>query len=122
MSLTWSLSGINNYQEVCFEPDPTQPGKTIMCDKTNTIIWYTMITGIGDIKNEKEAEEYYRRYRMFKFVTVPAVNDYFELDDVKRHIGLKTNVLRESSAKFNAKLIRWAQDRFEREERQRKSA
>lgn len=83
MSLNWDLKSVNNMEQVCF------PGGK-MSDVTNNLIWATVITNLGEI-TEENAEEFYHR---LQFSGNCSKNDWSDitLENVKAHIGLKTNV------------------------------
>jgi len=96
MALTYDLSTIKDYKTVCF--DEGEDGG--MKPATHSIIFATMAVGIGDL-TEKNAPEFYARLHLYermvgaflvkmddgKRVDVP-----FTPEDVRAHIGLRTNV------------------------------
>lgn len=64
---------------------------------TNNLIWATMAVSMGSI-TEKNYEEFYRRMIVVGRLTTPPYQ--VTLADVKRRIGLSTNVSTETPTKF----------------------
>lgn len=120
MPITWNLTGIANSDEVCFAPAPEdiprdgiKAGEPIMRPVTNALIWATMSTGIGQIKDAAEADAFYVRLRLFEQMTGALLHmpdaaapggfrdRMITRAEVHAHIGLKTNVFpRETDAKW----------------------
>lgn len=107
MSLDYKLSKIANYKELLATEGERKGGPNVMLE---TLIFSCMAVGMGEIKNEADAVEFYSRLSFFE-KTGSALRSkatgegiepvYFTLDEVKRCIGLSTNVFpKESSAKF----------------------
>jgi hypothetical protein len=92
MALTYDLSKVKDRQQ--FFPD-TESGD--LNPVTTTIIFGTMITGIGEL-TEQNAPEFYARLHLAEQLRGPlAYNGHGEPititpQYVKGHIGLKTNV------------------------------
>jgi hypothetical protein len=105
MSLDWDATKVKDYDKL------TDRERAIM----DTLIWYTIGTGIGDI-TEKTAPEFYARIKVREklFDTMSSVNGepfFIKPEHVKRFIGLKTNVFpKESVSKFAAKVIQRAHE------------
>lgn len=113
MSLNWDISKVKNWEELYdkgtwkndfeFEPDPKGKEKRLQT-RTDALIWVTMSVGMGQI-TEKNHEEFFKRvafletigsaYRMRGGKPVK-----YTLEDIKRHIGLSTNVSTETQAKW----------------------
>jgi hypothetical protein len=113
MSLNWSLTKIENYEDLCWKPALDEDGKQIIDSDgdprvriepiTDCLIWGTMVVEIGKI-TEKTYEEFHRRLVEAHEVGIcPSINYYDEqtkkwrvriptLEEVKLHIGLSTNV------------------------------
>jgi len=91
MSLDYDLRDMKD-REVHFPPN-TEHTEIVgsLNLKVSAMIWATIATGIGDIKDETDADEFYVRYvywhRLFGNGEVP-----FTRQDVRRAVGLKTNV------------------------------
>jgi len=111
MSLNWDLSAVKNMEEVCFvERDGEDGPGRYLNGITNSIIWGCLIVGIGTI-TEKGWEEWHLRYTLADRANGPYVKKGGEAyrltrEDVKAHIGLKTNVFpKENDAKFLKKIM-----------------
>jgi hypothetical protein len=83
MSLNYDLTRVQNRDK------DTDKGWNI----TQSIIFATMSVGIGEI-TEENVHEFWMRYSIF------AANPYFTVEDVRNHIGLKTNVSTITRHKF----------------------
>lgn len=99
MSLNWDLTKIENYQELCWLPDPTEenPKQTRLNPVTESLIWATMAVDIGRL-TEKNLDEF--AYRVFfyerafqSFMNKGGEPEYLTYEDIKAHIGLSTNVI-----------------------------
>jgi hypothetical protein len=102
MPLTWDTAEIENYEEVCFmhaEADMPahgiEAGDRMLNPVTNALIWASLGTGIGKIK-DTNAAEVYARIRLIEALHGPLLyrpgsKDGITLDDVRKHIGLTTN-------------------------------
>lgn len=97
MSLDWKLTGIADYEKLCWEYND-EGERTRLNPVTDAIIWYMMFTDIGWELTAKNADEFYKRIQFFN-----ALNDSIitygdgkprtiTLDEVKAHIGLHVNV------------------------------
>lgn len=105
MSLDFDLTGIENYETVCWVE--TEHGKR-MNPLTEGIIFMTMSTGIGEI-TEKDVVEFWARARVWDTMLGVAPDACVTLDQVRAHIGLKTNVFpRESEAKWSQRIREYA--------------
>jgi hypothetical protein len=94
MSLDYSFKNIDGYEELCYEGDDLSP-------VTKALVFATMSTHIGEI-TEKSYEEFYARLHTFEKLHGPFVSysdgpKHITLDQVKAHIGLKTNVFPEKT-------------------------
>jgi hypothetical protein len=142
MALNWNIGRIRDYTTVCFDrrvfdtpeeaealargadwytdPDDAS-GRTVkrMSVTTDALIWASLLVGLPEI-TEKNAERWHRRV-----AAVEATNKayrrgpdgepvYFSLDEVKAHVGLTTNVSRETDVKFRSKVKRWEAEKAAR--------
>ncbi len=87
MALNWDLSKIKNRAEI-------QKGNEAAI--TDQMIWFTMFAGIGEI-TEANAGEFYARVHLIEklsgaFLYRDKEPMYITPADVRRRIGLKTNV------------------------------
>ena len=136
MSLDWNIGRIRDYRTVCYDrrtfdtpeeaealartadwyTDPDDAtGRTAkrMSVTTGALIWASLLVGLPEI-TEANAERWHRRV-----AAVEATNTayrrgpdgepvYFTMEEVKAHVGLTTNVSRETDVKFRTKVKRWA--------------
>lgn len=95
MAINWDIRDVNNHDEVCLYLDGEE--KCIK-NTTRAIIFGCLATGIGEI-TEKNWSEWYARYKFW--CQAAALGTMITAQDVKNHIGLKTNVFpKETRAKF----------------------
>jgi hypothetical protein len=109
MALTWELSKIKDYKNVCWIDDK-ETGERRMNPVTEVLIWGTMSIGIGQF-TDKNIDEVAARFRVMErihgaFLYKPAEgggkNDWYLSDeDFIKHIGLWCNVSDETR-------VRWA--------------
>jgi hypothetical protein len=87
MALNWNIEKCKDY-------------KSLTTDKeypiTDSLIWGTLMVGIGDI-TEKNFKEFYARFNLMQrltgaFLTRNGKPYYITLEDIQRRIGLSTNV------------------------------
>jgi hypothetical protein len=111
MSLDWDLTKIKNSEEVCWEKN--EDGTDKLNPVTESLIWLTMGIGIGNI-TEDNASEVYCRVAMYeklfgtmlsywkdsKKVSVPITPE-----DIHNHIGLSTNVGKETDAAWRKRIV-----------------
>jgi hypothetical protein len=114
MSLDWNISEIKDHETMCFE-DRIHAGRKKSCLSavTESIIWYTIGVGLGEI-TEKNIEEWMFRMKCID-LTIGALLTVCEddgpkyvaisEDTVRKHIGLKTNVTNESRSKWWKKFM-----------------
>ena len=118
MSLDWDLRGIANHETVCWVPTgetkPDGSPRVTMKGVTNAIIWATIFVDIGRI-TEKNYREFYARIQFFVKLRGPFCDDgdLPTLEDVKQHVGLRTNVADLTTAQFMKRIG----DLFMREQR-----
>lgn len=98
MSLNWDLTAIADNEKVCWIENTD--GTVALNPVTNALIWASLMTNIGEI-TDKTAPEVYARAHMYEQVHGAWLSRYqdgerierpFTKEDVRQHIGLKTNV------------------------------
>ena len=111
MSLDWNLTKINNNIEVCWEKN--EDGTDKLNPVTESLIWLTMGIGMGSITEENQSD-FYCRVAMYeklfgtmlsywkdsKKVSVPITPE-----DIHNHIGLTTNVSKDTDASFRKRIV-----------------
>lgn len=114
MSLSFDLTNVKDYEEVCFEE--TENGREQRA-VTQALIFHAMGAGIGEI-TEETANEFYARVNAREKLHGPMVHTpddedptgwspyFITREDVEAHIGLTTNVYpREARASWALRLI-----------------
>ncbi len=91
MPLNYDLTKINNFEELLNESNQLK-------QPYNTIVFATMIVGMGEI-TEKNYNKFYNRLNVVERINGAFLRDsvtrnetYIQEEDIKRMIGLKTNV------------------------------
>jgi hypothetical protein len=96
MSLNWNIKSVKDCKTTCYignEDDRT------LNPTTETLIWATMIVGIGDL-SQKNAEEFWFRLAIYeklhgglrrKWEGLNVEPVFFTAKDVQDHVGLHTN-------------------------------
>lgn len=111
MSLNWDLTKIKNYKELCWEKN--EDDASILNPVTESLIWLTMGIGIGNI-TEDNASEVYCRVAMYEklFGTMLSywkdskkVSVAITPEDIYNHIGLSTNVSKETDAAWRKRTV-----------------
>jgi hypothetical protein len=104
MSLNWNLKDIVDFEKVCWQEDKS------INPITEGLVFRTMAVSLGEI-TEKNANEFWERSFMASIALgrMPissfteeyglTLRDY-TLEEITRHIGLKTNVSNKSRAGF----------------------
>ena len=133
MSLDWTINTIDNYMEACWEPisDDYQPSyDETTCEEdgkrhklrsvTQALIFATMAIGIGTI-TMKNLHEVQVRLELWQDVVGALLTRAtgkglkpvrVTAEDVARHVGLSTNVYRDSWSVFYKKLRQVAERRI----------
>lgn len=111
MSLTWDLTKIKDYKELCWIPDTVEgnPEQVRINPVTESLIWTTITVGMGFIE-EKNLDEF--AYRLFFYEQAFGASLYREgkdrfitYEEIKAHIGLRTNVYpTETRAKWEKRM------------------
>lgn len=121
MSLNFELKDIENHETLCFmeaesdAPDGSyQKGERIMNPKTRAIIWLTLGCGIGVI-DDKSWQDFYARAALLEKVDGCFVrklggdNKWIDQpltpEDIYAHRGLRTNVTKETDAKWAKRIF-----------------
>ncbi len=143
MSLNWELKNIKDYEKVCWHPateaerkkewthatfreDPKTKKLTRLDGVTNAIIWRTMSVDIGDI-TEKNYREFFVRSKVYSALhgaDCPMMrrkegtkDDWegadFTLEEIKKHIGLHTNVINTTRKQWIKRETRYARREFD---------
>jgi len=121
MSLDWNLTKINNNLEVCWEKN--EDGTDRLNPVTESLIWLTMGIGMGSITEDNQSD-FYCRVAMYeklfgtmlsywkdsKTVSVPITPE-----DINNHIGLTTNVSKDTDAAFRKRIV----ENFVREQKRK---
>lgn len=96
MALNWNIEKCKNYKQLTTEKE---------WNVTNSLIWATMAVQIGDL-TAKNADEFYRRLHIIEqegtFLNRAGKPYFITLADVKKRIGLSTNVNNSSRKDFEA--------------------
>jgi hypothetical protein len=111
MSLDWNLTKINNNIEVCWEKN--EDGTDKLNPVTESLIWLTMGIGMGSITEDNQSDFYCRvvmyeklfgtmlsYWKDSKKVSVPITPE-----DIHNHIGLTTNVSKDTDASFRKRIV-----------------
>lgn len=111
MALSFNLTGIADFDNVCFEEvDGVREAKA----RTDAMIWATMIVGIDKITSEN-CKEFYTRVAVYERVFEPLVCTYVDgarkgipctLEHVRQHIGLSTNADRFTDLQFDKQIMK----------------
>jgi hypothetical protein len=110
MSLNWNLTNIKNYEELCWQKNEDDTVKLNVV--TESLIFIGMAIGIGKI-TEDNASEVFGRISMYEKLfgaTMCVFNDkgkeqvFITPEDVNAHIGLSTNVSKETEASFRKRM------------------
>lgn len=123
MALHWNLEKIADHDKLWL-PAPTESDKDgcILSGVTEALIWASMSVDLGSI-TEQNIPEWIWRLAFLQEISKadfllektaedkPPKSRNFTVEEVKRHIGLTTNVITESRAKF---VRRWT-DHIRRE-------
>lgn len=134
MALHWDVTNVEDYETRCFyraaEDDPSgdyKKGDRLVSALTNTLIWASMSVGLSGI-TEKNWRQWYARMHAceklggaWRFRVVrdedgkPTKEPVFVTpEDVYRHIGLSTNVGRETDAQWRKRIVQRHLDDFAR--------
>jgi len=101
VALTYELGRIEDYETVCYNKTDVE-GMLEMKIETQTIIFGTMVVDLGEI-TEKNYIEWWQRYNMWCAIKGIKVID---LELVKAHIGLRTNVVTLATHTWMTKRVR----------------
>jgi hypothetical protein len=109
MSLNWNAEHVADHKTLHADP--------VEWAITETLIFASMVVGLGRIATDADAVTFVQRLRLYCAATD---NDFdtlhfsdgradrrIEVSDVRRRIGLSTNVTRYTDAKFLSEVKRW---------------
>lgn len=111
MSLNWDLTKIKNSDTICWEKDENDNSK--LNAVTESLIWLTMGVGYGTI-TEDNASDFYSRVAMYEklFGTMLSywkdsekISVPITPEDIHNHIGLSTNVSKDTDASFRKRIV-----------------
>jgi len=129
MALTWSVADVQNWDEVChiiatvdWPADGTKKGDKLLNPVTSALIWHSLNTGIGRIK-DANAAEVYARIKLVEDLYGPSLRSGdgkprpITKEDIVQHIGLSTNAsfTDESRASFLKRHVTRKLDETKRE-------
>ena len=100
MALNWDITEVQNTPVK--EEGLSEDEQNARWSKLEHIIFSCLGTGIGHIKDETEAREWFNRYQVYSIHS--GYDNYVTLDDVMAYIGLRTNVSRESRFQWDARM------------------
>jgi hypothetical protein len=124
MALHWDVSKVKNYETLCFrtlsegEADPnqgTKAGDRVETSLTRTLVFGCMNVGLGTI-TERNWRTWYARFHLFEKLngaflsrriegTDKWESRYVTPEEVHAHIGLSTNVSKESDAAWRKRIV-----------------
>ena len=115
MALTIDYSGVVDNDFCVIPEDERDRSGRWMNPVTQALGFASMFIGIGEITQEN-APEFYARLRAYELISGtmlqgPEGDRPLTPDDVRRHVGLKMNVSKESEATFRKRLWEVAKDR-----------
>ena len=102
MSLSVNLEKIYDWQNYCYvkvQDEKTGEEYDEYNPATNYLAWGSMAIGIGEITQINYKDVYLRHLFMNKLSTISNVMPV-TLEDVRKNIGLKTNVANETKSKW----------------------
>lgn len=118
MSLNYNLTSIKQFDKLCYKRDNAVPKEQwtdnhgwLMNPITNGIIWLTIAVEMGEITEQNVNEFYWRmkfieKFQQYKILITtrkdgkPGRGFNPSLNDIIRHIGLKTNVSTKTRGQF----------------------
>ena len=134
MALTWDLVKIKFPDEYTLwvdnpNPDHKEGQEQVMNAVTEMIIFLTMFVGINEITNSKY-KDFYKRIRQFETVTGAGLLFHPEtkesrmptLEEIKWHIGLRTNATPYTKHKWTTNLMRMLDETISKEDEVLKDA
>jgi addiction module HigA family antidote len=104
LALNFDVSAIANHAEVTTDPVDKNKWHPV----TDKLIWMTMTVDVGEL-TEKTVDEFYWRMRLLQlfdgpnFQFVDGTDVYLTMEDLRDHIGLRTNVITIDRKKWLAK-------------------
>jgi hypothetical protein len=128
MSLNWNVENVEDYKTRCYtEATVDQPmrgitkGDTILNPVTDALIWISLSVGLGSISEKNWRKWYARAHAVEKLGNTflwemkdgERVERPLTVEDVRSHIGLSTNVHRETDAQWRKRVLQGWVDDFE---------
>jgi hypothetical protein len=107
MALNWNVENIEDYEQVCWIGEKGEEGRR-MNPVTHALIFNSIAIGIGRITKDNAAEVFARTSIIERINGTLLQRDGkdvpIEFDDIRRHIGLSTNVSFENRKQW---AMRW---------------
>lgn len=103
MSLSWNVENVKDHKEVCYDDTGS------LSPVTELLIFTTMHVGLGSI-TEKNADEFYARmlivHKLHDIgIMIPDGTEQLKPEDIRKHIGLYTNVSNETRAQWTKRMF-----------------
>lgn len=117
MSLDWNIENVQDWETVCKDDD----GITLSA-VTNALIWATTGVGLGEI-TEANLDEFAWRLDLYQKIYEPLIVEvkddefvprFITYTEVKQHVGLHTNVSRETRAQWLKRITEFSFNDFVR--------
>jgi hypothetical protein len=100
MALSFNLTKIKNFADVCYEPDGTLTGLT------TTIVWMLPVIGMPGI-TKATAKFVYLRIATYENLFGPMRGlENITMEEVLSHVGLTANVAFETDAKWERRIMK----------------
>ena len=117
MALNWDLQDVENHEDLWIpNPQDGRPDNTTLNSRTQALIWATISIGMGII-NEDTWKDFYARCKLlgigshvYDKVKDKHIWRVITPKDIKRHMGLNTNVIRMTDREFLDKAYKDAKD------------
>ncbi len=111
MALCWDITGIKDYEALCYEGagvDDEGNEQVRLSPTTDGLIWATMAVGIGEITDDTYIEFWVRLNTLHMLVagTRHETVGVMPLSVVKAHIGLEANVSYETPGKWFKRIVK----------------
>ena len=117
MSLDWNVGKVKDFDKWGWVKD--EAGEEVLNPLTDRLIWATMAVELGDI-TEKNADEFYIRLQTLGYRFGSKGYATITREDVRKHIGLKTNVSNETRKSWLRERMKRVEGFMEHETRQLK--
>jgi hypothetical protein len=101
MSLDWSLKDVKDHELNCFKEEE---GKRYLKSVTHALLFATMPIGLGEISEKNITEFHWRNlfceHTGLTFLDYDGDKRVFTLEQLRMHIGLRTNVSKLTRKQF----------------------